>query len=162
MHTDSFFIPAVSRYFSHPITRDFKIAAIFPIARSLGEAKEEKTKGYVQFLAATSANSFGETDKETFFVSNQALFNSGNRDLFLNSVNWLADEESIISISRPKKADFSPVLISARQSKMILYGVVIGPVFFVFIIGAFVVIGRLRKWGQLPIKSNACQKEEFP
>lgn len=53
---------------------------------------------------------FGDSD----FASNLALGISGNRDLFMNAVNWLAQQESLIAI-RPKEADDRRVSMTAGQ-----------------------------------------------
>ncbi len=45
---------------------------------------------------------FGDSD----FVTNGYLGIPGNRDLFLNSVNWLAQQENLISI-RPRDPERS-------------------------------------------------------
>jgi ABC-type uncharacterized transport system involved in gliding motility auxiliary subunit len=53
---------------------------------------------------------FGDSD----FASNLALGISGNRDLFMNAVSWLAQQESLIAI-RPKEADDRRVSMTANQ-----------------------------------------------
>jgi ABC-type uncharacterized transport system involved in gliding motility auxiliary subunit len=57
---------------------------------------------------------FGDSD----FASNNYLNLSGNRDLFLNTVSWLAEEENLIAI-RPKESGqfFAPV--TANQERLI-------------------------------------------
>ena len=57
---------------------------------------------------------FGDSD----FVSNGYLGIPGNRDLFLNTVNWLAQQESLISI-RPKPPSDSRLTITARQANAV-------------------------------------------
>src|SRR5206468_6394726 len=47
-------------------------------------------------------------------ASNQFLNFQGNRDLFLNSVSWLAEEEDQISV-RPKDAKQTPVFLNANE-----------------------------------------------
>ena len=49
-------------------------------------------------------------------ASNQGLNLQGNRDFFLNTVSWLAEEEDQISI-RPKDARQTPVLLNANQGQ---------------------------------------------
>ena len=48
------------------------------------------------------------------FASNFALGIQGNRDLFVNTVNWLAQQENLIAI-RPKEAGDRRVTLTARQ-----------------------------------------------
>ena len=59
---------------------------------------------------------FGDSD----FASNNYLNLSGNRDLFLNTVSWLAEEENLIAI-RPKEGGsfFTPV--TANQERLIFW-----------------------------------------
>jgi ABC-type uncharacterized transport system involved in gliding motility auxiliary subunit len=71
---------------------------------------------------------FGDSD----FASNNYLNLSGNRDLFLNTVSWLAEEENLIAI-RPKESGqfFNPVTADQQQlifwlSMIVLPAVVIG------------------------------------
>jgi ABC-type uncharacterized transport system involved in gliding motility auxiliary subunit len=54
------------------------------------------------------------------FTSNLNFGNGGNGDLFLNSVNWLAEEEQLISI-RPKPASFRRLLVTNNQLRFIRY-----------------------------------------
>ncbi|MEK6577288.1 MAG: Gldg family protein [Nitrospirota bacterium] len=55
---------------------------------------------------------FGDSD----FSSNAWFSSSGNGDLFLNSVNWLAREEDIISIS-PKEVKGSRLLLTRTEGR---------------------------------------------
>jgi ABC-type uncharacterized transport system involved in gliding motility auxiliary subunit len=58
---------------------------------------------------------FGDSD----FASNLALGISGNRDLFMNAVNWLAQQENLIAI-RPKEADDRRVTMTANQQLRVM------------------------------------------
>jgi ABC-type uncharacterized transport system involved in gliding motility auxiliary subunit len=51
-------------------------------------------------------------------ASNQFLNLQGNRDFFLNTVSWLAEEEDQISI-RPKDVRQSPVFLTAQQGQAV-------------------------------------------
>lgn len=64
---------------------------------------------------------FGDSD----FVRNANLALSGNRDLILNTINWLAEQEDLISI-RPVEAITQPVLISARAGRVVFWLPVVG------------------------------------
>jgi ABC-type uncharacterized transport system involved in gliding motility auxiliary subunit len=52
------------------------------------------------------------------FASTRAINISGNRDLFLNMTNWLAQQENLISI-RPKSPDNSPISMTEDQMSMV-------------------------------------------
>jgi ABC-type uncharacterized transport system involved in gliding motility auxiliary subunit len=54
------------------------------------------------------------------FASNVHIQNGGNADLFLNSVNWLAEEEHLISI-RPKQYSFRRLVVSKNAGRFIRY-----------------------------------------
>jgi ABC-type uncharacterized transport system involved in gliding motility auxiliary subunit len=57
---------------------------------------------------------FGDSD----FASNGWLAFQGNRDLFLNTVNWLSKQENLISI-RPRDAQDRGVTMTASQQNIV-------------------------------------------
>jgi ABC-type uncharacterized transport system involved in gliding motility auxiliary subunit len=59
---------------------------------------------------------FGDSD----FVTNGYLGIPGNRDLFLNTVNWLAQQENLISI-RPREAGSSTLSLTADAAQRIFW-----------------------------------------
>lgn len=81
---------------------------------------DKDTKGPVT-IGAVASKSMGE-NKETRlvvigdsdFASNQAFRFQRNGDLFMNSINWLAQDEDLISI-RPKTATNRSVTMSGAQ-----------------------------------------------
>ncbi|MBI4302195.1 MAG: GldG family protein [Chloroflexi bacterium] len=48
------------------------------------------------------------------FASNQSFYDFSNGDLFLDSVNWLSEEEQLISI-RPKPPEFRRVILNRQE-----------------------------------------------
>jgi hypothetical protein len=97
---------------------------------SLDESKGDK-KGPVSIGSAVSASStaapkpgdppdapkpetrvvvIGDSD----FAANSGLGIQGNRDLFMNIVGWLSQQENLISI-RPKEADDRRITLTATQ-----------------------------------------------
>ncbi len=54
------------------------------------------------------------------FASNIHIQNGGNGDLFLNAVNWLAEEEHLINI-RPKQYSFRRLVINKNAVRFIRY-----------------------------------------
>ena len=66
---------------------------------------------------------------------------SGNYDLFLNMINWMAEEEDKITI-RPKEIDDRRVNLTAKDSKIILYSSVIALPLLVVVAGVFVYFKR--------------------
>jgi ABC-type uncharacterized transport system involved in gliding motility auxiliary subunit len=83
---------------------------------------------------------FGDSD----FVNNSYLNILGNKDFFLNTVSFLAEEESLISI-RPKTKSKSPdshLVLSKKQSELIFWlAVVIEPT-LVLLIGVAIFFRR--------------------
>ncbi len=165
--------PVISQYEYHEITRKFKYATFFPLARSVKPGSAQKSGFNVLALAKTSPSSWAEADyksetvkfdkdKDTMgpvsvavtaevtlgkkegdekartarmvvfgdsdFACNQFLPLSGNRDLFLNTVNWLAKEEDLISI-RPREQESSPISLSRREGvNIFIISVVLYPI----------------------------------
>jgi len=76
------------------------------------------------------------------FIKNNYLNLSGNRDLFLNSVSWLAEEEELIAI-RPREATFTPLVLTANQAWVALWTTLILPPLVV--IGAWVTVAIRRR-----------------
>src|SRR5262249_48896931 len=54
------------------------------------------------------------------FASNNALRIQGNQDLFVNTINWLAQQENLISI-RPKPQNDSRLTVTAQQATAVLW-----------------------------------------
>lgn len=54
------------------------------------------------------------------FVTNGFFNASGNGDLFVAAVNWLAEEHDLIAI-RPKESQSSPLLLTAGQQRLIFW-----------------------------------------
>ena len=106
---------------------------------TLDEAKGDK-KGPVSIAATVSAASTapsapgegpGNTDApkpetriavigDSDFVANAGLGVQGNRDLFLNTVGWLSQQENLISI-RPKTTDDRRITLTAAQQTNIVW-----------------------------------------
>ncbi len=82
---------------------------------------------------------FGDSD----FASNYLLANSGHKDLLVNSVNWLTDQEQLISI-RPKELETPRILLDKDSANRIFtLSVIISPL-AVIIFGGIVFLIRRR------------------
>ena len=68
----------------------------------------------------------------------------GNQDFFLNSVNYLAEDEDLISI-RPKDEEQRTVALTGRQAQLIFYTTVFGMPAIVVIVGILVWLKRRKK-----------------
>jgi len=200
-----YLMPVVSKYYPHPITRDFALASLFPFARSIDVAEKLPQGVSVQKLGETGAGSWAETDKgelnrgrltfdkgkdrqgpvpvgvvatveakeatapstekktvekepekrptagparlvvygNSMFASNNFLNFSGNRDLFLNSISWLAEEEDQISI-RPREAKSTPIFLTAMQGRLAFWLPVVVVPTLLLVSGTSVVLRRRR------------------
>ena len=84
-------------------------------------------------MALGAAGTVKATAKEGRFVavgssnwcSNNILRFNGNKDLFLNMMNWLSSDEDLISI-RPKEPEDRRLSLSRRQMSTIFSSSVIG------------------------------------
>ena len=76
------------------------------------------------------------------FVQNNYLGLSGNRNLFLNSVSWLAEEEGLIAI-RPRQSKFTPLVLSANQAWFAFWATLIFPP--VAVIGTWITVAVRRR-----------------
>jgi ABC-type uncharacterized transport system involved in gliding motility auxiliary subunit len=74
-------------------------------------------------------------------AANQFLNVQGNRDLFLNTVSWLAEEEDLIAI-RPKDSRQTPVFLTATQGQLIFWIPVVALPVAVMISGVWVMVRR--------------------
>jgi ABC-type uncharacterized transport system involved in gliding motility auxiliary subunit len=76
---------------------------------------------------------FGDAD----FASNGFFGIQGNRDLFLNSVAWLAEDPDLITI-RPKDPEDQRMFLTGRQ-QVVVFGLAIAVWPLVFVIAGIVV-----------------------
>ncbi len=68
---------------------------------------------------------FGDSD----FASNFALGVSGNKDLFMNAISWLAQQENLIAI-RPREADDRRLTMTAgQQLQVVILSLFLVPLF---------------------------------
>ena len=97
------------------------ITAVTPAADGKGDAgkgatpaaapgAEEKKSGKARLVVLGTSN----------IVSNRFFGAQGNRDLFLNAVSWLSEEEDLISV-RPKESRSVPIILTAAQSQMVFW-----------------------------------------
>jgi ABC-type uncharacterized transport system involved in gliding motility auxiliary subunit len=81
---------------------------------------------------------FGDSD----FASNNYFNLQGNSDFFLNSINFLAQQENLISIERPKTAG-TPFFLSPSQERLLFWvGLLLMPV---VVLASGIAVFRLRR-----------------
>tara|TARA_B100000586_G_scaffold129905_1_gene93937 strand:- start:276 stop:1946 length:1671 start_codon:yes stop_codon:yes gene_type:complete len=71
------------------------------------------------------------------FATNKYFHSSDNSDLFLNSVNWLADDYELISI-RPKLVPYRELVVNARERDFIRWSSWVFPPSLMLILGVIV------------------------
>jgi gliding motility-associatede transport system auxiliary component len=96
------------------ITGPVSIAAAVAVPAQVDPA--QKKEGVEQRPPETRVAVIGDSD----FIGNGYLGIEGNRDLFLNTVNWLAQQESLIAI-RPKEASDRRLTMTANHVMGVLW-----------------------------------------
>jgi len=186
-------VATVSSYEDHPITKDFKTATFYPVARSLKLKSQNNKKAELRPIGRTTKLSWSETDLKSIednapvyskaddipgprtisasakwdvgpsrqerkigeknrqgrmivtgdsdFASNSTVALLGNRDMFLNMVAWLLDEDARISI-RPKTRGFNPIFFTSGQLMFIFWSVVVAMPLIAAMAGVIVIIRR--------------------
>jgi ABC-type uncharacterized transport system involved in gliding motility auxiliary subunit len=72
------------------------------------------------------------------FASNSVAGMGGNRDMFLNMVNWLAQQENLISV-RPRNAEDRRITLTAGQDRMIFF-------FTMLILPGLIFLAGIQTW----------------
>ena len=110
------------------------IAAVSVLKIEKKDKKGEELKKWAKVFVV------GDSD----FANNTNINLAGNRDFFLNIINWLNEETSMISI-RKKEADISPLVLTVTQGRLVFWlSVVIAPS-VVVVIGIAVLMRRRLK-----------------
>ena len=78
------------------------------------------------------------------FASNLYINVLGNKDFFLNIVNWLAEKEELISLRRKKDetSPFSPLFLTDNQQKVIFWCAVIIQPLLILCVGIIIYVRR--------------------
>jgi len=106
-----------------------------PVAEGAAPSVEKKDESGGERKPETRVVAIGDSD----FISNVALAIQGNRDLFLNAVNWLAQQENLIAI-RPREPEDRRITITADQEQTVFWLAV------VFIPGVLLMTGVYIWW----------------
>jgi len=109
-------------------------AAVSAPAADAPPPAEAAKNGAEAKKAETRLVAFGDSD----FASNAALGVPGNRDLFLNTVNWLAQQENLIAI-RPRDPEDRRITLTDAQMNWIR-------LLTIFIIPGFVLLAGVQTW----------------
>ena len=78
------------------------------------------------------------------FASNLYVTVLGNKDFFLNIINWLAEEEQLISIRHKKDETypFSPLFLTENQKKVVFWFAVVIQPLLILSVGIFIYTRR--------------------
>jgi ABC-type uncharacterized transport system involved in gliding motility auxiliary subunit len=123
----------------------FGVADFDPKVREVRYRAGKDTKGPLSVAVAGTIAGEGEKKTEGRFVAvgtsmlavNNYLPFEGNRDLFMNMVNWLSAEEDLISI-RPKPPESQRLNMTAQQMRRVLYLGVFGLPILIIALGTSV------------------------
>lgn len=123
----------------------FGVTDFSPTMRDIRFRPNKDFKGPLTVAVSSSITGSGESKTEGRFVAvgtswlaaNAYLGFQGNRDLFMNMVNWLSAEEDLISI-RPKTPESQQLNMNAQQMRRVLYLGVLGLPLLIVAAGATV------------------------
>ena len=93
-------------------------------------------------IRSTRIAVFGDSD----FLANKIINLYGNRDLILNTINWLAVDEILVSI-RPKSDLVQPVLLTMIEGRIVFWLSAIVMPALIALIGA-IVLTRKKKYSE--------------
>jgi len=186
-----YFMPVVTEYENHEITRNFRYATFYPLARSVDIADSRPEGMILTSIAKTSSNSWSErqldqpevsfdpekdkagpvslavvgskkvtisnpnepeetAEKEetgsssnrelrlavfgdSDFITNKYYNLSGNGNFFLNTINWLTEEEDLISI-QPRTQIPRTVQLTPSQGRLLMFiSIILLPALVLFI-----------------------------
>lgn len=103
-----------------PLALAVSIEAEVATAEGAPAGQDEPDQGADRSRPRTRVVVFGDSD----FASDGFIGMGGNRDLFVNSVNWLTESEELISI-RPKPPEDRGMYLTATQTNLILFSTVV-------------------------------------
>ena len=99
-----------------PIAAAVSVAAAVPDVETTDPAETAENPDAPEPTAESRVAAIGDSD----FAANYALGIQGNRDLFLNSVNWLAQQENLIAI-RAREPEDRRITLTADQQRRVLW-----------------------------------------
>ena len=115
-------------YSNEEIPGPFVVAGVLETQGLISEAPS-----LVSSRKAAKMVIFSDSD----FATNKYFHSSDNADLFLNSVNWLADDYELISI-RPKLVPYRELVVNSRERDFIKWSSWVLPPALAIILGIFV------------------------
>ena len=104
---------------------------IFEVTEGIEKTESGDKKRYAKLVVV------GDSD----YANNTHVNLAGNKDFFLNTVNWLTEEAELISI-RKKEVGVTPVILTATQGRFIFWVPVVVVPSFVLVVGIAVLTRR--------------------
>jgi len=96
------------------------------------EAGVEEDEGKEAFVLA-----IGDSD----FIANSMYQTQGNKDLFLNTINFLADRGDLITV-RPKQQESVYLMMTAKQGRIAFFVSMILIPLFIIVVGVYITVRR--------------------
>lgn len=106
----------------------FIIAGILEATGQVHESPSQAATG-----KTTKVVIFADSD----FATNKYFYSSDNADIYLNSINWLADDYELISI-RPKLIPYRELVVNTREREFIRWSSWVFPPALMMVLGLFV------------------------
>ena len=99
-----------------PVSLGAAVSAAAADAPKTAEGADKPAK-----KAETRVVAIGDSD----FAANAYINVQGNRDMFMNTIGWLAQQENLISI-RPREASDRRLTMTAAETRMVFFMAIIG------------------------------------
>ena len=117
--------------------KDTDLSGPVPVAVTVERVSQQQPDGTPRKSMRLAV--IGDSD----FVTNSYLSVLGNKDLFLNTINWLAEREELMSI-RPKSESttVSMLFLTENENRLVLWSAVIVEPLLILAIGIGVVLWR--------------------
>jgi ABC-type uncharacterized transport system involved in gliding motility auxiliary subunit len=117
-----------------PVSMAVAVSAPVTEAKPPSEAPADQPADQTENKPETRIAVVGDSD----FAANAVLNMGGNRDMFLNIVNWLAQQENLIAV-RARDPEDRRVTVSAAQDRMIFW-------FTVLVMPGLILLAGVHAW----------------
>jgi ABC-type uncharacterized transport system involved in gliding motility auxiliary subunit len=108
---------------------------------SIHKEAQEPEKSDADLSSAPQKEAYIFVVGDSDFISNSLYQTQGNKDLFLNAVNFLADRGDLVSI-RPKDQGSVYLTMTARQGRLAFFICMVIVPLFVIVVGLYINIQR--------------------
>jgi ABC-type uncharacterized transport system involved in gliding motility auxiliary subunit len=119
-----------------PVSIAAAVSATAPDAATPAEPEKEEASEASKTDEAPKPETRLAVIGDSDFAANFALGIQGNRDLFMNAINWLAQQENLIAI-RPREASDRRITLTATRSSIAFWLCIVGTPVAVFGAGIY-------------------------